>query len=131
MRTPGEVAMKASPGSSMIFVLPLTSASTGKSHTPSSMVKVSSTGSGGAAEASLVHPQNRLSAKCYAGRYETTDLRASALGRRARGIGGGPALVGSLRPPSVPDPACQLQRRERLPDRPLVGLRSPDSTHRH
>src|SRR5215207_7060741 len=80
---------------------------------------------------SLVHPQNRLSAKCYAGRYETTDLRASALGRRARGIGGGPALVGSHRPPSVPDPACQLQRRERLPDRPLVGLRSPDSTHRH
>jgi hypothetical protein len=81
----------------------------------------------------LVHPQKRLSAKCYADRHETTDLCcASTLGRLAQCFGGGPALgVRRLRPPSLPDPACQLQRRERLPDRPLVGLRSPDGTHRH
>src|SRR5215208_7453443 len=79
----------------------------------------------------LVHSQNRLSAKCYADRHETTDLRASAFGRRARGPGGRPALVRRLRPPSLPDPPCQLQGRERLRHSPLVGLRSPDGAHSH
>ena len=40
-----------------------------------------------------MHPKNRLYAKCYADRHETTNLRAPALGRRARGFGGEPALV--------------------------------------
>jgi hypothetical protein len=79
----------------------------------------------------LVHSQNRLSAKCYADRHETTDLRASAFGRGARGPGGRPALVRRLRPPSLPDPPCQLQGRERLCHSPLVGLRSPDGAHSH
>src|SRR5215217_5811455 len=85
---------------------------------------------GGSMMFPLVHLQNRLSAKCYAGRHETTDLRASALGRRARVLGGGPALVRRLRPPSLPDPPRKLQGRERLPDCPLVGLRSPDGAQR-
>jgi hypothetical protein len=79
----------------------------------------------------LVHSQNRLSAKCYADRHETTYLRASAFGRGARGPGGRPALVRRLRPPSLPDPPCQLQGRERLCHSPLVGLRSPDGAHSH
>jgi hypothetical protein len=78
-----------------------------------------------------VHSQNRLSAKCYADRHETTDLRASAFGCGARGPGGRPALVRRLRPPSLPAPPCQLQGRERLCHSPLVGLRSPDGAHSH
>src|SRR3954463_1494651 len=79
----------------------------------------------------LMHLQSRLSARCYDGWYETTYLRASDLGRRARGFGGRLALARRFRPPPLSDPARQLPRRERLQDRPLVGLRLPDGAHRH
>ena len=79
---------------------------------------------------SLVHPQSRLSARCYPARHETTDLRASALGRRARGPGGRSALVRRLRPPPLPDPTRELSGRERLPHRPLFGLRPANRAHR-
>jgi DNA polymerase family A len=56
----------------------------------------------------LVHLQSRLSVRCYDGRHETTYLRASIFGRRARGLGGRSALVGRLRPPPLSDLARQL-----------------------
>ncbi len=64
--------------------------------------------------------------------HEKTYLRASTLGRRARGLGGGPpALEGCLRPTPLPDPARQRQGRDLLHHRPDLRLPRPDRPKRH
>src|ERR687897_398931 len=63
--------------------------------------------------------------------HETTYLCASLERRRARSPRGGPPLVRCFRPPSVPNSAGQLQRRERLPDRQESWLQPPDRAQRH
>src|SRR5215216_7192270 len=63
--------------------------------------------------------------------HEKTNLRASLERRRARGPGGGAALVRCIRPPSVSNPAGEFQGRERLPDRHKPWLQPPDRTQRH
>jgi hypothetical protein len=69
--------------------------------------------------------------KVYLLRYEKTRLCASLERRRARNPGGGIALAGCLHLAPLPDTSRQRQGRERLPDRPLLGLQPPDSAQRH
>jgi hypothetical protein len=63
--------------------------------------------------------------------HEKTNLRASLERRRARSPGGGDALLRCFRPPSVPNPAGQLQGRERLPDRQKPRVQPQDRSQRH
>jgi hypothetical protein len=63
--------------------------------------------------------------------YEKTYFCASLERRRARSPGGGPPLVRCFRPPSVPNSAGQLQRRERLPDRQRPRVQPADCAQRH
>ncbi len=67
----------------------------------------------------------------YPPRHETTNLRASDLGRRARVPGGRLALVGCFSPPTLPNTSRQRPGRERLPDRPQPQVQPADRPQRH
>src|SRR6266545_316854 len=67
---------------------------------------------------------------CYPPWHETADLCASPHGRRARGPGGGLALVRCLHPAPLPDPARQRPRRVGARHRSRPGLRRPDGAQR-
>src|SRR5918994_6276834 len=62
----------------------------------------------------------------YAVRHDTSDVRASRDGRRARAAGGRLALVRRVSPPSVPDSARQRTGGTDQPDRSRALLHRPD-----
>src|SRR5262249_25184682 len=62
----------------------------------------------------------------YADEHATSHFCASADGRRAPGVDGGPALSGRLRLAPLPNPARQRPRRARPPHRQAPGMRRPD-----
>src|SRR5215211_6910227 len=79
----------------------------------------------------LVHIQNRCRVRRYSGNHETSDLRPFTLGHRKRAVGNRPTLQGRFRHAPSPDHPRQRERRARLDNSPLVGMRLPDGARRY
>src|SRR5918994_1800321 len=79
----------------------------------------------------LVHIQNRCRVRRYSESHETSDLRPFTFGHRKRAVANRATLLRGLRHAPSPDHPRQPQRRTRLPDSPLAGLRLPDGARCH